>query len=170
MPIPKAGEHPPHFDRYINQVTDDDCVKALQSSLEPLKQFLATIPETQANHAYEPGKWPVKQLLQHCIDAERIFGYRALCISRGEQQSLPGFDENEYADHANAANRTISSLVGEFVTLRQSTIDLFSSFTNDQLNAIGMNNNHAAKANSFGFIILGHWFHHKKILNERYGI
>ena len=126
-----------------------------------LNSFLEAIPEEKADYAYADGKWTVKQLLQHVIDAERIFGYRALSLSRGEQQPLPGFDENGYGDHATARDRSLSSLASEFRNLRHSTIDLFASFNDQQLNELGVSSNHPTRANSLGFIILGHWKHHE---------
>jgi len=170
MPKPQTGDHGTYFDRYINLVQTDDCVKGLQDSMGSLNGYLDAIPAAKADYAYGEGKWPVKQVLQHIIDAERIFGYRALCISRGEQQSLPGFDENSYADHATAGGRSLQSLVAELKRVRQSTIDLFASFTPEQLDAKGVSNNTPTKANSLGFMILGHWLHHEKILKERYGV
>jgi len=168
MPRPQAGDHAPYFDRYIQLITDDDCVKALDASLAPLSTFLDAIPESKATYAYADGKWTIKQLLQHVIDAERIFSYRALCLSRGEQQPLPGFDENGYGDHATATHRSLGSLKTELKNLRKSTIDLFNSFNQDQLNELGVANNHPTKANSLGFMILGHWKHHEGIMKEKY--
>lgn len=107
-------------------------------------------------------------MVQHLIDAERIFAYRALCIARGETVSLPGFDENIYAAASKADGRTKEELLAEFKTARQSTAQLFVSFDEAQLAATGTANNNSISVNAIGFIIPGHVQHHLNVLEERY--
>jgi len=107
-------------------------------------------------------------VLQHIIDAERIFNYRALCIARKEKTSLPGFDENEYAANSNGNARKWLDLVDEFLTLRKGTEIMFNSFTDEMLETSGVSNKNPITVKSLGFITLGHYNHHKKIIEERY--
>ncbi len=127
-----------------------------------------SIPVEKADYAYAEGKWTLKELLQHCIDTERIMVYRALCIARGEKQSLPGFDENSYAAASNANIRTWEGLVEEMQLVRKSTILMFDSFNEEQLQQRGSANNHPITCNALGFIIAGHFLHHERIVKERY--
>jgi hypothetical protein len=107
-------------------------------------------------------------MVQHIIDTERIFAYRALCIARGEKTSLPGFDENNYAAHSAADRRKKEDLIEEFDVVRRSTTALFQSFTDGQLMATGIANNNPIEVNGIGFITVGHVTHHITILRERY--
>jgi uncharacterized damage-inducible protein DinB len=168
MAKPQPGEYAGFFSRYIRIPQSDDARILLEESLLPLQYFLQSIPEEKATYAYAEGKWTVKQVLQHLIDTERVFAYRAMAISRGETQSLPGFDENIYAENATAENRSIESLTEEYVTVRKSTILLYKYLTNEGLLRIGTASNHPINANSFAFIIVGHELHHRGIINERY--
>jgi hypothetical protein len=106
--------------------------------------------------------------LQHIIDAERVFGYRALCIARQEKQSLPGFDENEYADTAKTSGREWQELITEFDYMRRSHEIMFGSFDDEQLNTTGTANNKPISALAIGYVLVGHINHHLKILRERY--
>jgi hypothetical protein len=106
--------------------------------------------------------------MQHLIDSERIFIYRALCFARKEKISLPGFEEDEYAANSAANKRSWKSLVEEFSAVRKSTELLFSSFSEEALASTGSANNNLISVESIGFIILGHFYHHKKVLEERY--
>jgi hypothetical protein len=128
------------------------------------------ISNEKAGYAYSPGKWTIRQLLQHTIDTERIFSYRALCISRGEKKSLPGFDENAFAEVAEASNRHLTDLKEEMLCVRQSSVLLFQSFTDDMLRTSGLVNNNPVTVLAIGFMIIGHWRHHAGILRERYAI
>jgi hypothetical protein len=114
--------------------------------------------------------WSIKELVQHVIDSERIFSYRALCFARGESASLPGFDENTYAAASQADNRNKQSLLEELRAVQVATTLLFQSFSEAQLDQTGIANNNPVSVRAIGFITVGHTLHHKKILQEKYGI
>ncbi|WP_336514039.1 DinB family protein [Pollutibacter soli] len=170
MARPKPEDYPPFYETYVSLVKEEDVHQAISSSLVELKSNLSEITNEKGTYAYAPGKWTVKQLLQHAIDAERIFQYRALCIARGEQQSLPGFDENSYAANADASDRHLKDLKEEMMNLRQSGLMMFQSFTPFMLQQKGTANNSPITALSLGYILIGHWRHHWGILKSRYGI
>lgn len=108
------------FHNYINQVTEDDIVIAFQKHSDELIQFLEVIPPEKYDHRYAEGKWTVKEVLQHIIDAERIFAYRSLRFARKDTTPLAGFDENFYTENAKADKRDWQTMLGEFKALRQS--------------------------------------------------
>jgi uncharacterized damage-inducible protein DinB len=132
------------------------------------QQLLSNIPEDKGTFAYAPGKWTIKELLCHMIDAERIFAYRALRFARNDQTPLSGFEENDYAPEANADNRAIADIVAEMKRLRLTTIDLYRGFAPAMLDRTGSANNATLSVRNLGFIIAGHETHHRKILTERY--
>jgi hypothetical protein len=109
-------------------------------------------------------------MLQHVIDTERIFAYRALAIARQEPAALLGFDENEYAKNGTAANRNWKDMLIEWRVVRQSTNLLFASFTEEQMKSMGTASGHPISVNALGFIIFGHALHHLHVLKERYDI
>lgn len=168
MPKPTPGSFPPYFSRYINKVTGDELPSAFSSQRAVVESFFSEISEEKSNTTYAPGKWTLKELLQHVIDAERIFSYRALCIARKETTSLPGFDENTYAENSDANRRSWQSLVDELKVVRRSTEMLFHSFSGATLNNSGISNEHPVTVNAIGFIVIGHFAHHVGIVKERY--
>jgi uncharacterized damage-inducible protein DinB len=132
---------PAFYTRYVNLVKDSNIIDALKSSNEMTLQLVRDIPESMGEFRYAPEKWSIKELLCHMLDAERIFAYRALRFSRNDQTPLSGFEENDYAPQANAHSRTVSQIGNEMMRLRQTTIDLFSSFTADMPRRKGSANN-----------------------------
>ena len=168
MPKPSPTSYPGYFQKYIDQVPEQDLFTAFDKQLPVIGSFLPAVTEERSTYTYAEGKWTIKELLQHITDTERIFNYRALCFARGEKASLPGFEENDYAAHSNANSRTWQSLVDEFLAVRQSTELLYRSFTADALSVSGTANNNAITVASMGFITLGHFYHHKKVIEERY--
>ena len=168
MSKPSPTTYPPYFQKYIDQVEDEDLLAGFQRQSPQVKNLLGGISEEKSTYAYAPGKWTIKDLLQHVIDTERIFCFRAVCFSRKETFSLPGFDENSYAANTHANERTWQSLSEEFLAVRIATELLFKSFSEEELSRIGIANNNPTSVVSMGFITLGHFYHHKKIIEERY--
>lgn len=168
MPKPDLVTVPAFYHRYIQQVSQDDLLPALNRSTTETTALLGTLSAQQWDYAYAPRKWTIKEVVQHLIDVERIFCYRALCISRREKKFLPGFDENVYADASKAADRSGEKLTEEFLAVRQGTLLLFESFNETQLAAVGTANNSPVSVSAIGFITAGHTAHHLNILRERY--
>lgn len=159
---------PEYFDRYINQCDDVELLEAIQISIEelenaPIVQWIAL-----GDRTYAAGKWTVKDILQHLIDTERIFCYRALAFARGESKSLPSYDEDSYATAAEANNRTLESLIKELKISHQSTKALFESFTPAMLEKMGKGFKGEYSVASIGFILPGHQRWHFGIIAERY--
>ena len=159
---------PPYYRRYAEQVKNLEIEDALQQSLHDTLKTIASIPEEKGIYRYGPGKWSIKELLCHVIDAERIFTYRALRFARNDKTPLHGFEENDYAPEANAESRTLNQITREIKNLRYSTIDLLNSFTSEMLNRTGSANNVEVSVKNLGYIIPGHLLHHRQVLIERY--
>ncbi|MDG1805008.1 DinB family protein [Flavicella sp.] len=167
MKIKDLSFMPEFFDRYINLA---DSEMPLLEQLEATIDIFEVIKPELIRHQeyrYETGKWTPKDLLQHCIDTERVQAYRALAFTRGDQNKLSGMDENNYAANAESNNRTIEDLLQEFVELRKATISLFKSFSNEMLLKEGMSFRKVSVL-ALGFVIVGHPLHHINILKERY--
>jgi hypothetical protein len=153
---------------YINGVKEDDVLKALKKNTKEFKKFLKKIPHRKIDYAYAEGKWTIREVLQHIVDAERVFSYRALRFARKDETPLPGFDENSWAANAGAAKRNWNDLVDEFKAVRKSTELLFGSFTDDQLRAAGSASGQPINVLALGFLPAGHNIHHMRIIRERY--
>jgi len=165
---PTATEYAPFYETYVKLVPDIELMDAFTQSFIITDQIWEKIPESKAEFQYAVNKWTIKQVLQHIIDTERIFNFRALCFARGEQQPVFGFDENTYADQATVTHRKLQDIQTEWFFLRQSTTHLFGSFNEDMLQKKGIANGTMISVNALGYIIIGHSLHHFNIIKERY--
>jgi len=167
--IPKSEIIPAEFyQAYLDLIKEEEIGKALEKNTRQFRKFLKKIPSKKRDYAYAAGKWTIREVLQHIIDAERVFGYRALRFSRLDSTSLPGFDENTWAIHSGASSRRWDDLLEEFKSVRSSSEYLFSDLTEDQLKFVGQANGRPLNAFTLGFLIPGHVAHHMRILEERY--
>ena len=168
MPKPENTDYPPFYTRYVNQVPDVKLPDFLVSQNDKVKEVLGRLSNDEANYAYAPEKWSIKEVLGHMIDSERVFAYRALCMARGDQQSLPGMEQDDYMANVNFAGRDIKSLIDEFDSVRQATIHFFKHLTDADLQKTGIANNGHFTVNALMYIISGHVQHHLGILEEKY--
>ena len=165
----KPEEFAGHFANYINQSSCEYAlVEELEISVHRLIKFVQSIPMDKFDYRYAEGKWTIKDILQHLIDAERIFAYRALRFGRNDKTNLPGFEENDYAVKANAGKRSIQDLLTELAVVRQSTLSLFKSFSQEELLRIGIASDNPMSVRALGYVIIGHQNHHQRIFEERY--
>jgi uncharacterized protein YciI len=166
--LPDASEYPAYAQPYVDLVAGADVLDALAAQQDDAVRLLDSIDEKRAEFAYGAGKWTVKQVVNHVIDAERVFAYRALCIARNDLRPLPGFDENEYAGNAPAATLTLRKLRNEFQAVRSATICLFQNLPEEAWLRRGTANQYEVTVRGLAFQIAGHERHHVKILRERY--
>ena len=168
MPNVDLSRVPVFYHKYINLVKENELAPALQKHQRELITELEKIPAEKWDYRYAEGKWSIKEMIQHIIDAERIFCFRALNFARQDKNELPGFDENEFAEASKADRRSKEDLIEELATVQKSSAHLFASFDNAQLDQTGIANGKSIYVKGIGFIVVGHTLHHRNILVERY--
>jgi hypothetical protein len=172
MQKPLKNEYPEniYFSYYIEQVDNQNVIEALTKQKVVVINLYKNLSDAQKSFKYAEGKWSPQEILGHMIDTERIFGYRVLCIGRGEKQSLPGFDENDYAASAKFAEQSFESLLEQYRLVREGSIALFSSLSEKDASQIGFANGNPVSARALVAMIAGHELHHLKVLSEKYNI
>lgn len=165
---PQKEDYIAYFDYYINLIQEADINLALKNNHKTILSFINSIPGEKLNYQYADGKWTIKQVLNHIIDTERIFSYRALRFARGDAQLLPGFEENKYAANANLTNTDLTLLTEEFDAVRKATILLFKQLSDKELVLKGQMASGIVNVLSLGYTICGHSQHHINIIKERY--
>ncbi len=165
----KSNEYAPYYLNYINLAGNIPILESLESGIIDILSIAEKISKfKKEKFSYLPEKWSIQDLILHLIDTERIFCYRALCISRNDTTSFPGFDENEYVKNAFANERTFDSIISEFIAVRNATISFFESLNEQQLLQIGTASNNQISVRAIALIIIGHQKHHFNIIEERY--
>ena len=154
--------------KYFEAAPHDDMLVALSTSTRQFKKLLKKMPKKKIDYAYAEGKWTIREVLQHIIDAEKVFSFRALWFTRQDVSPLPGFDENSWAATSKAASRKWKDLVEEFFTVRSATQTFFESLDDEQLKTIGTANSNQMNVGGLGFVCAGHVIHHIRIIKERY--
>ena len=165
---PQANEHAPYFSRYIDLVPGDDIIPVIEAQTRETAALLGGISEEKSAFRYAPEKWSIKQLVGHITDSERVFAYRLLCIARGETQSLPGFDENDYMRGSNFDDLPFAELVDGLAAVRRSTLSLLRGLSDEAWRRSGTANQNKISVRALAYALLGHERHHLRVLRERY--
>lgn len=167
---PDESEYAPFYAGYIAKIADVDVLELLERQHGQLRQLASAASPEQQELRYAPGKWSVREVVGHLIDGERVFGYRAFRIGRGDQTPLPGFDENDYVAASGYHQRDLASLVDEFALVRAANLAVFQSLSEEDWPRIGTANNYPISVRALAFIMAGHVEHHVAMLHERYGL
>jgi len=165
----QPNEYAEYYAKYIEQVNPSErLVEAFDRSIAELVSYLDAVPLEQQHFSYGEDKWTITQSLQHIIDCERIFAYRALRFARADSTALPGFEQDEFAAISGPRSRTLVSLIEELKAVRTSTRHLFSSFEKATMLREGSMSGHTHSVRAIGFVICGHALHHAQLYRERY--
>lgn len=159
---------PQFFDRYIHLAPDIDLVDALTQTASFGQLLPLETANTLGDRIYAPGKWTIRDIVQHLIDTERIMAYRAMRLARTDQTPLPRFDEELFGQTARANHRSLPDLYDEYELIRQSTMALFRSFDGEMLVRTGICSNQTISVLSLGYVLVGHPIHHANVIQERY--
>src|SRR5437879_7209653 len=157
---PETSELAEYQIAYVSKVPGADILEFLQQQLEATLDLLRGVDEEKGNYRYAAGKWTVKEVVGHVIDTERVFAYRALVFSRNDRTTLPGFDQDLWAEHASHANVPMKDLATEFEVVRRSTIDLLGHLDPVAWTRRGTANNNPISVRALAYLIGGHTEHH----------
>lgn len=166
----KPGECHPYFMNYIRIVDEQHSIsQALSHSMQETLSNFKKLTLEQQSYRYETSKWTPKEVMAHLIDTERIFCYRALRFARKDINTpLPGFEQNDYVDYADASSRSLQSLLDEYESVRISTAHFFNALSDEALLRSGKASDNAISVRALAFLIAGHNLHHIKLLQDHY--
>jgi len=170
MNSPLESEYAPYYQGYVARVTEDEILPVLRAQLDTLDVLLNRVAPEHETFRYAEGKWSIREVIGHLIDAERVFGYRTFSIARGEQRNLPSFDENEYMLRAPYDRIDLEDLLSELRLVRLSNIAMLRNLDDEAWLRTGMANDAAVSVRALAFIMAGHVRHHMGVLSQRYQI
>jgi hypothetical protein len=177
LPFPAPNEYASFYDDYIQRaIARKDVLAALSLQLDELHAALDSLTDEQALYKFgsfdgaqdKPAEWSIKELISHLIDGERVFSYRLLRISRGDETPLAGFDQEPYVRAAGSDNIALSDLVQELEFLRRANILAIRNMSTEAALRRGTASDAIVSARALIYIMVGHVEHHMACLHEKY--
>jgi len=165
---PDESEYHPYYTRYTKLVPDGHILDILEYQLVTVLEIFNTIEDKKALYRYAENKWSIKELLGHLIDTERVFLYRALCISRQDKKELPGYDQNSYVENAHFDEQSLNDLLEQFEITRTGFIKFYKSLSTEKWRTVGTADGKKLSVRSIAYIMAGHVIHHLRVLKRQY--
>jgi DinB family protein len=165
---PLESEYAADYHGYVSQVSEDEILPVLRSQLDALDVLLGRVAPERETHRYAEGKWSIREIVGHLIDSERVFGYRAFAIARGDRNNMPGFDQNEYISSSPYDRLDLEDLLSEFRLVRLSNIAMLRTLDEASWTRVGTANDNQVSVRALAFIIAGHVRHHMGVLRDKY--
>ncbi len=167
---PPDIEYAPYFARYVSLVPEVDVLALLQDQVAGINRLSAIVSVDRESFRYATGKWSIREVVGHLIDAERVFGYRAFCISRGERALLPKFDENSYVAESRYDECSLVDLASEFTLVRRGNLAFMHQLTGKEWTRMGTASNNPVSVRALAYVMAGHVRHHFVVLKTSYGV
>lgn len=165
---PAASEYATYYERYISLVPEEAVLPVLEQQNAEIRALVGEIQTDRETFRYAPNKWSVREVIGHIVDAERVFGFRAYCISRGERLPLPSFDENEYVRASVYDTIPLADLLEEFLVCRRGNLACLARLGAKEWQAMGTASNHPVSVRALAYMMAGHFRHHVRGLREQY--
>lgn len=158
-----------NHNNYISSYDGITVNDALEIRIEEIKKTMNLVSNLNKwDHRYAEGKWTIKEVIQHCIDCERIFSTRALYIARNETNPLYSFDQDQYVKELKIDSIKPENLIKEWLHLMNATMFQFENFDQEILAKSGWIGESELTIKKIGYIIAGHSIHHINVIKERY--
>lgn len=170
MRRPDTTEYAPFYAGYVGLVPETDVLAALAGQREEVLRLAASVPADRETWRYADGKWSVRGIFGHIGDGERVFGYRAFCIARGDQAAFPGFDQEEYMAAEDYSTVPLAELAADFARLRDANLSVLRRLPDARWSQTGTASNARVSVRALAYVMAGHVRHHLGVLRERYGV
>lgn len=159
----------PEFLAYVFELNEGNTLEtAFRISLEQINELDLGQLNRIGLKTYAKDKWTVHQILQHLIDWERIWCFRAILFARGEGTIPVAHDQEIMGTNSNANERSIEQLINELRFVRQSSILMFQSFNEKILETNCVFFEYEMPLDTIGLTIVAHQIHHFNVIDKRY--
>jgi hypothetical protein len=167
---PAENEYASFYAGYIELVPDPDLIAALERQIGEMRKWAGAVPRDKERYRYAEDRWSVREILGHIGDGERVFGYRAMCISRGDATPLPGFDEKAYVAASHFDDVRLSQLISDWVLFREANLATLRTLDAGEWQRMGTASDKPVSVRALATILIGHVRHHMNVLSSRYGL
>lgn len=166
--FPGKGDYPKYFESYLALAKGQDFLGLINSQVKEMQTYFESKGEAWAEKSYAAGKWTPKQVLGHITDTERVMAYRALCIARGDEGDLPGFDQDPYVLNGGFNRLSSADLLSDFKIHRIALLSLIRTIPQEAFGIKGKANGNVITSGALIWIIPAHCAHHFKVLKQKY--
>jgi hypothetical protein len=112
---------------YGKYLAGRDPIEVLTDTPARLRALTAGLTPQQLASRPSPGKWSIRDIVQHLADCEIMFVARCRWIAYDDNPTLIAFDQDKWAEGRMCENEPVDESLDRFALLRQSQLRLFRS-------------------------------------------
>lgn len=117
---------------------DADPVAVLTETPSALQRFLADIPDHDLTREEGPGKWSMRDVVQHLADSELVGGFRLRMVLAHDRPRLTGYDQDLWAERLSYSDVQIRDGLEQFTALRRVNVRIWRRLTPADLARVGI--------------------------------
>jgi hypothetical protein len=122
----------------LDLLGDHDPVAVLGHTPAALHQFIDAVPPNVVGRPEAPGKWSMRQVVQHLADSELVGGFRLRIVLAQDRPPLTGYDQDLWADRLRYSEADIRDALDQFAALRRANLRLWQRLGPSDRVRVGM--------------------------------
>jgi hypothetical protein len=122
---------------YVNSILQAlgsrEPLAVLAETPEALRRAVTGLSREQDGTPERPGKWSVRQVVQHLADSELVGGFRFRMVLAHDAPELPGYDQDLWAERLRYQDSDLATALDDFATLRAMNLRVLRRATPEDL-------------------------------------
>ena len=138
-PAARSADQATEYTRAILDLLGDrDPLEVLKTTPSALSTYLDGLSDAQIGQHEAPGKWSIRQVLQHLADSELVCGYRLRMVLAHDRPTITGYDQDLWASRLRYDEADARQAIEDFAALRRSNLRLLSHASPEELARVGV--------------------------------
>jgi hypothetical protein len=132
-----ADETAAYVNALLALIGDADPVAVLRGTPDAIRQFLDRVPRGIESRAEAPGKWSIRDVIQHFADSDLVGGFRLRMVLAHDRPVLTGYDQDRWASRLRYSEANVGDAFDQFAALRAANNRLWGRLTDADLRRVG---------------------------------
>ena len=113
-------------------------MEILRETPAAIRRGIAGLSDAQLSQPEAPGKWSIRQMLQHLADSELVWGYRLRMVLAHERPPLIGYDQDLWAERLRYAASDVAGALDLWSALRRADLRLLDGVSEADCARVGV--------------------------------
>jgi len=127
-----------YVDGLLGLLGDQDPLQVLRQMPTALEQILESVPARIVTTPEAPGKWSMRDVVQHLADSELVGGFRLRMVIAHDRPSLTGYDQDLWTGRLRYCEVEVGDALEQFTVLRRANLILWQSLGPTDLVRVGL--------------------------------